>query len=74
MYKVGELSDDSKYPVTIEQAVGFFRQRIENYDSVFHGEWSASIRMLLRGKNLACWCPLDEPCHADILLRIANQL
>jgi len=27
----------------------------------------------LRGKNLACWCPLDgRPCHADVLLRIAN--
>jgi hypothetical protein len=26
----------------------------------------------LKGKNLACWCPLDQPCHADILLRIAN--
>ena len=22
----------------------------------------------LKGKNLACWCPLDQPCHADILL------
>jgi hypothetical protein len=27
----------------------------------------------LRGKNLACWCPLDQPCHADVLLEIANQ-
>ena len=26
----------------------------------------------LRGKNLACWCPLDAPCHADVLLRLAN--
>jgi hypothetical protein len=26
----------------------------------------------LRGKNLACWCPLNEPCHAEILLRLAN--
>jgi hypothetical protein len=26
----------------------------------------------LRGKNLACWCPLDQPCHADVLLRLAN--
>lgn len=26
----------------------------------------------LRGKNLACWCRLDEPCHADVLLRLAN--
>ena len=29
-------------------------------------------RIELRGKNLACWCPLDQPCHADVLLKIAN--
>jgi hypothetical protein len=26
----------------------------------------------LRGKNLACWCALDQPCHADVLLKVAN--
>lgn len=26
----------------------------------------------LRGKNLACFCPLTRPCHADVLLEIAN--
>lgn len=26
----------------------------------------------LRGKNLACWCSLDQPCHADVLLELAN--
>jgi hypothetical protein len=26
----------------------------------------------LRGKNLACWCALDKPCHADVLLHLAN--
>jgi hypothetical protein len=26
----------------------------------------------LRGRPLACWCRLDAPCHADILLRLAN--
>lgn len=26
----------------------------------------------LRGKNLACWCALDQPCHADVLLELAN--
>lgn len=30
------------------------------------------IRAQLRGKNLACFCPLDQPCHADILLEISN--
>ena len=32
----------------------------------------------LRGKNLACWCPLPEPgepdiCHAALLLELANR-
>ena len=27
----------------------------------------------LRGKNLACWCPLNQPCHADVLLDLANS-
>jgi len=26
----------------------------------------------LRGKNLACWCAPDAPCHADVLLELAN--
>lgn len=30
------------------------------------------IRKELRGKNLACFCALDQPCHADVLLEIAN--
>jgi len=31
------------------------------------------IRRELRGKGLACWCPLARPCHADVLLELANQ-
>lgn len=27
----------------------------------------------LRGKNLACYCALDQPCHADVMLEIAND-
>lgn len=26
----------------------------------------------LRGRSLACWCPEGSPCHADVLLEIAN--
>lgn len=29
-------------------------------------------KVALRGKNLACWCKLDAPCHADVLLEIVN--
>ena len=27
----------------------------------------------LRGKNLACWCKPGAPCHADVLLELANR-
>lgn len=30
------------------------------------------VRLALAGKDLACWCPLGQPCHADVLLEIAN--
>lgn len=30
------------------------------------------VRRELAGRDLACWCPLSAPCHADILLTVAN--
>jgi hypothetical protein len=41
-------------------------------------EYRAAARYELAGHDLACWCPLRDaqgqpwPCHADVLLRIAN--
>ena len=36
--------------------------------------WGADrIRNELAGSDLACWCPLGQPCHADVLLEIANR-
>ncbi len=37
----------------------------------FHGPWLPLDD--IRGKNLACWCRLDQPCHADVLLELANR-
>lgn len=27
----------------------------------------------LKGKNIACFCPVGEPCHGDVLLKLANK-
>ena len=35
--------------------------------------WRNRVRKLLGGHDLACWCPLDQPCHVDVLLEIANS-
>ena len=57
-------------PFTGPEAVDKFRIMILSKLCVPTG-LSYSLREL-RGKNLACWCPLDKPCHADILLEFAN--
>jgi ribosomal protein L13E len=32
-----------------------------------------ALRTALGGRNLACWCALNGPCHADLLLVLANK-
>ena len=41
---------------------------------LMHSECMLEVMSIeLRGKNLACWCSLDSPCHADWLLKEAND-
>lgn len=61
------------------------RRAVEAFEKAlnacFAGEFWPDKRMrrmaaeieMLRGHDLACWCPLDKPCHADVLLRVANE-
>jgi len=49
------------------KTVGGFRE-ISRWDPHILAEWLEP----LRGRNLVCWCPLDQPCHADVLLELAN--
>jgi hypothetical protein len=44
----------------------------EEFRRKIGGNLMEAAQSELRGKNLACWCALDKPCHADVLLRIAN--
>jgi hypothetical protein len=38
-----------------------------------YSDWVRKHIAELHGKDLACWCPLDGPCHADVLLKLANE-
>jgi hypothetical protein len=49
------------------QAVELYRQLIAEYGLPLDCDIEE-----LRGKNLACWCKAGEPCHADVLLELAN--
>lgn len=49
-------------------------EAVEDFANIPRSEKAlARIRAALRGKDLACWCPLGSPCHADVLLKIANE-
>lgn len=55
---------------------GFAAERrviVDWYRKLASETLSESIRAELRGRDLACWCALDQPCHADVLLEIANS-
>lgn len=58
-------------PQTRADAVEMFKQMLKDGKTTPFA--LANIREELRGKNLACWCKQDgQPCHADVLLEIAN--
>ncbi|MGN6417770.1 MAG: DUF4326 domain-containing protein [Pseudobacter sp.] len=58
-YKINEKVDRAN-------AVALFKEYIEQYVPKEELEE-------LKGKNLACWCKEGSPCHADVLLELANK-
>lgn len=71
--------DGGKESATI-YCVNAFDDWLRGDDSNWMGEKSDRVRseILSRigdlcGKNLACWCKPGTPCHADVLLEMANR-
>jgi hypothetical protein len=60
------------------QAVSDYRSWVTGTGgSKFYAEFGAppalaDIKLSLAGRNLACWCRIGQPCHAEVLLEIAN--
>ena len=65
----------SNYPAglsehwTLEQCLNAYKGWLE-----FKVEDDSHFLDELKGKDLACWCALDKPCNADILLDMLNSL
>lgn len=67
---------------TRAEIVELFRRTLFEPDEGMRGAWPsrrghfANFTLAevesLRGLDLACWCSLDQPCHADVLLELAN--
>lgn len=57
-------------------------EAVQGYERWLSGQWvienreppsAESIRAALADRDLCCFCPLDRPCHADVLLAIAAE-
>jgi hypothetical protein len=53
---------------TQEDAVRLFRHLVKQKPDLI---WAAKNE--LAGKNLACWCSLEKPCHADVWLELIRN-
>ena len=63
------IGSDSWCQALAETAVLLFRRYVELMPDKVRKAWLAP----LRGSDLACWCRLDMPCHADVLLEFSNR-
>jgi hypothetical protein len=60
------------YPLSLGRELAVRRYR----DDLIAGKLlvtAEDVRHELAGRDLACYCPLDVPCHADVLLEVANS-
>lgn len=68
--------NDVEYPTYRDGRFGALERAVDLYLTVdiqqLESPSAVDIRAALAGRDLMCWCRLDRPCHADVLLRIAN--
>ena len=65
-YVIGEMFQGEQ--ITRKSCLDFFRKYAEIKLQV-DPNWLEP----LRGKDLACWCKPEDPCHGDIVLELANR-
>ena len=73
-----QRQDIRRHPATATMAVAYYRRwalgEFRGDPNVLPCPFTLEdVRRELGGKDLACWCPLDQPCHADVLLELANR-
>jgi|ERR1039458_9861808 hypothetical protein len=73
-FRVGDPHPDHGWPMSRQEAVECYRRGICSDGLRVAGGFITDdvVVEALRGLDLACWCRLDQPCHADVLLEVAN--
>ncbi|MBF0350922.1 MAG: DUF4326 domain-containing protein [SAR324 cluster bacterium] len=69
---ISDFTNESNLPNAV-----IARHAVQSFESLLQDDrldiTVDEIKKELQGKDLACWCALDQPCHADVLLEIANE-
>lgn len=55
-----EVDIQARWPERAGELMAWRRRILENLDA-------------LTGSDLGCWCRLDQPCHVEVLLDLANR-
>jgi hypothetical protein len=71
---------EAGYPDPARMAVTAYRDWLNGdpWACPFGTDWAERRQIILdalptlRGHDLCCWCRLDQPCHADVLLEMVN--
>ena len=72
-FPIGKEGPFGRVAPDAEGAIGFFRAMLADPELRAAAGYPDDLSPL-SGKNLACNCALDAPCHADVLLEEAAKL
>jgi hypothetical protein len=71
-FPIGKEGPYGRTAPDAEGAVGFFTDMLRDREIRAAADYPTDLSPL-EGKNLACWCKLGTPCHADVLLKAADR-
>lgn len=70
VYHQGEpIHPAFRYDDAVAYSIERYRQWINEPEQA---DLRAKVRAELAGRDLMCWCREGDPCHGDVLLKIAN--
>lgn len=70
-----KISDFNKFenkPIDLQNSLKMYADYLELQREFFPKNFEA-IKRKVSGKNVVCWCKLDQQCHGDILLKLFND-
>ena len=72
LYRIGDtvwhIDNTRRVVRDAAMAARLHREWLEHWLKVYPG-----LLESLRGKDIACWCGLDKPCHVDTILELSNR-